>query len=307
MSSKRLIENVGQNRDRWLEYRQSTIGSSEIPVVAKLNPYKSPLELWAEKTGKVEPFVGNDATWLGQKLEPVIAELFTKRTGKQLIEPDTLYGHSEYPFATATPDRFYLDDGIEAGIVECKNTSQFAAADWSEYSAPDAAVLQVQWQMGVIGWPEHSYIAGLVGGNAKQFYCPEFEYSAAIFGQLIEMAERFMTFVKKDLPPEAGPGDRALINDIIQERKDSEAQLSHDWVATCDQWARIKNTEKGLARELKETKDSRVALENDLMMGMGQNSRASCGQYQMKVTKTERKGHYVEPCEYYQFRMKEIK
>lgn len=46
----RLVDTRMLDRSQWLEVRQGGIGSSDAATAVGLNPYKSPLELWAEKT-----------------------------------------------------------------------------------------------------------------------------------------------------------------------------------------------------------------------------------------------------------------
>ena len=47
--------NILQNHAAWLEARSHYIGGSDAAAVLGLNPYKSNLELWQEKTGLVVP------------------------------------------------------------------------------------------------------------------------------------------------------------------------------------------------------------------------------------------------------------
>ena len=56
MQGRVLLENIDQNREKWLELRKGKISSSNIPTVAGLSPFKSRLELWAEYTGKNREF-----------------------------------------------------------------------------------------------------------------------------------------------------------------------------------------------------------------------------------------------------------
>ena len=78
---KVLLENIHLQRDEWLKLRKNYIGSSEIGTICGLNPYSSPLQLWRYKTGRDSPREDNDFLWLGRRMEPVIGELFEKRTG----------------------------------------------------------------------------------------------------------------------------------------------------------------------------------------------------------------------------------
>jgi hypothetical protein len=48
-----MVDTRTLDRGQWLEVRQGGIGSSDAATAGGLNPYKSQLELWMEKTGRV--------------------------------------------------------------------------------------------------------------------------------------------------------------------------------------------------------------------------------------------------------------
>lgn len=45
----------------WLAYRRTGIGASEVGSVLGVCPWKSPVDVWLEKMGRVPPFEGNNA------------------------------------------------------------------------------------------------------------------------------------------------------------------------------------------------------------------------------------------------------
>lgn len=57
-SALRLVDTRTMDREQWLEVRKGGIGSSDAAAAVGMNPYKSPLELWLEKTGRA---TGNEA------------------------------------------------------------------------------------------------------------------------------------------------------------------------------------------------------------------------------------------------------
>lgn len=48
----KLVKTHKLGRDEWLGVRKQGIGSSDAAAAVGLNPYKSQLELWLEKTGR---------------------------------------------------------------------------------------------------------------------------------------------------------------------------------------------------------------------------------------------------------------
>lgn len=68
----------------WLAFRRTGIGASEVGSVLGVNPWKSPVDVWLEKMGRMEPFAGNNATYWGQRLEDIVAQEYAIRTGRKV-------------------------------------------------------------------------------------------------------------------------------------------------------------------------------------------------------------------------------
>ena len=71
----------------WLEYRKQGIGGSDAAVVCGISRYKSPVELWMEKTGQLPAQETGEAAYWGNLLESLGREEFTKRTGIPVTKP----------------------------------------------------------------------------------------------------------------------------------------------------------------------------------------------------------------------------
>ena len=67
-----------EDRDIWMKLRNSGIGGSDAGVIAGLNRWKSPYQLWLEKTGQVEPedLSDNEYVYWGTVLEQVVADSY---------------------------------------------------------------------------------------------------------------------------------------------------------------------------------------------------------------------------------------
>ena len=69
-------------REEWLQLRRNGIGGSDASVIMGKNPYRSILQLWEEKTGKLlVTDNGNEFTYWGNVMEPIIRKEFMNRTG----------------------------------------------------------------------------------------------------------------------------------------------------------------------------------------------------------------------------------
>src|SRR4051794_32384551 len=62
------------------------LGASECAAALGLSPFETALGLWARKTGRVPEPEESEAMELGLLLEPVVAELYCRRTGLLLIK-----------------------------------------------------------------------------------------------------------------------------------------------------------------------------------------------------------------------------
>ena len=95
-----------------LEQRKNSIGASEVSSILGLNPWKSALQLWLEKTGAVEPedLSENEAVFWGQRLELIIGERFAQNHPElQVVVRQIPFNHVEYDFMTCTLDGEVVD------------------------------------------------------------------------------------------------------------------------------------------------------------------------------------------------------
>lgn len=155
-------EQIQQDPAAWLEARNKGIGGSDASVIVGLNSWKSPFQLWLEKTGQMEPedLTDNEYVYWGTTLEEVVAQEFSKRTGKKVARRGLLQ-HDNFPYVLASIDRRVV--GEDAGL-ECKTANGFAAKAWDGDNVPDAYYVQCQHYMAVTG-AQTWYIAALIGGN----------------------------------------------------------------------------------------------------------------------------------------------
>lgn len=78
-----------EDHEKWLKTRDLGIGGSDAAVIMGMNSYKSPYQLWMEKTGQVEPpdLSDNQYVYWGTKNEGNIADWFQEETGKKVKTP----------------------------------------------------------------------------------------------------------------------------------------------------------------------------------------------------------------------------
>lgn len=151
-----------EDRTNWLAMREHGIGGSEAAAIVGLNPWKSPYQLWLEKTGQAEPedISDKEVVHFGTKLEQLVADEFCEREGKR-VHRSGMYQNKKNPYMLGSFDRLLV--GEDAGL-ECKTTSAFKRKEWDEGKVPPNYYVQCQHYMAVSGLPRW-YIACLVGGN----------------------------------------------------------------------------------------------------------------------------------------------
>lgn len=72
MSFKILTSTNNLPYEDWLEYRKLGIGGSDASVVCGISRYKSPVELWMEKTNQLPQQEAGEAPYWGTILEAII-------------------------------------------------------------------------------------------------------------------------------------------------------------------------------------------------------------------------------------------
>jgi putative phage-type endonuclease len=181
----------------WLEYRKQGIGGSDASVVCGINRYKSPVELWLDKTGQLPPQEAGEAAYWGTQLEPFVRAEFTKRTGIEVCHKSELLQSEEYPFMLANLDGVCEVPDVGTCIFEAKTASAYKAGEWED-TIPDEYQLQIQHYMAVTGYAG-AYIAVLIGGNT--FRWKFVERDEGLISMLIELEAAFWNHVQDLTPP----------------------------------------------------------------------------------------------------------
>ncbi|MGN0679869.1 MAG: YqaJ viral recombinase family protein [Oscillospiraceae bacterium] len=183
--------------EQWLEYRRQGIGGSDAAVVCGISRYKSPFELWLEKTGEQPNREAGEPAYWGTLLEPVVRNEFEKRTGIEVSTTKKLLQSEEHPFMLANLDGICEHPELGTCVFEAKTASAFKAAEWDN-TIPDEYMLQIQHYMAVTGY-KGAFIAVLIGGNS--FKWKFVERDEELISMLIRCEERFWNNVQDGTPP----------------------------------------------------------------------------------------------------------
>ena len=129
-----------KDREDWLAGRYKSIGASEVSIILGESSFKSPLDLWKEKTGRKIPddISEDERVSYGTEAEEHLRALFAlkhRRDYKVEYKPFLVYHHGEKPYMTCTLDGelVRLSDG-KRGVWECKTAlvqSKRALEEWN--------------------------------------------------------------------------------------------------------------------------------------------------------------------------------
>lgn len=216
-----LTENLPY--ENWLEFRKNGIGGSDASVVCGINRYKSPVELWMEKTNRIPPQEAGESAYWGTQLEPLVRAEFANRTGIKIELCKQLLRSEKIPFMQANLDGVCYDENYGDCVFEAKTASAFKAGEW-ENSIPDEYMLQVQHYMAVTGF-KAAYIAVLIGGNTFKWRLVERDEE--LISMLIELESAFWNCVQNDIPPPIDGSDACakFLSDKFAKSKDSRISL----------------------------------------------------------------------------------
>jgi len=264
----KLVMTVEEMKDRqaWLKLRNRGLGGSDASVIMGMNPWKSRLALWAEKTGEIPPedLSGNQRVYWGQKNEQNIAEWFMEQTGKKVIRRGMMQS-CDWPWMLASVDREVV--GEKAGL-EIKTAGVDQAKYWRDDNIPDQYYLQCQWYMAVTGY-DRWYIAVLIGGNDARWNVVE--RNQGQIDQLVEEGRKFWNLIQTKTPPEADGTESAgqALSEIYP--GGAEGTINLDGMATI--LARM----KWLETQEKEAKAGKDECKQKIMAAMGNYEVATIG------------------------------
>lgn len=245
-------------RLQFLRERKKGIGGSDVAAILGLSPWKSPLEVYLDKTDEedVEDRDNEYMLW-GTVLEDDVAREAARRLGLEVRRVNQTLVHNDAPWRMANIDRRIVDPGsdllamewvpdalkredrrIRMGM-ECKCVNAFQAKDWMDEGIPLLYQAQCQWYLHVTGW-DMWIMAALFGGNHLGMWnvLPDPEAQEA----LVEKVDAFWhDHVEARVPPEPGPSDAdAKLVAKLYPRNDPGKEVPYeDHARDIDHWRRV--------------------------------------------------------------------
>lgn len=259
-------EQVGVNsnaREQWLAARRQGLGGSEVAAILNMNPYKSALELYAEKVGAMPANdTENEVALWGNVFELPILREYARRSKRHVVPCGELLRRRDRPWHQVTPDGVQLTGAPEwadgPGIAEVKLT----AFDWRDEVAPYVSV-QLQHQLSVTGAAWNTLVVLPVPERRLWWLdvAPHREFQAL----LAEKVDAFWTRVLERRPPDAdgsASARRALFA--------LEPDLVDECVALDESAEAIADELDEINRTLKALEDRKSLIANRVLQTLGE-------------------------------------
>ncbi len=252
-----LAKTLDLPRDEWLELRRQGLGGSDAAAILGLNPWKTAMDVWLEKTGEfsVDDAQDNEKMYWGNMLEDIVAREFTTRTGLKVRRRNAILKHKQHPFMIANVDRLVV--GQSAGL-ECKTAGYYSADAWA-MGVPDYYMPQVQHYMAVTGF-EAWYVAVLIGGQEFRYY--KVTRDDSFIRELIQAEIEFWRLVETKTPPplDGTKASTELVKKLYPEAEKGKEvdlpfeafELIQQYEQACEEEKRLQLIKDEAANKLKE-------------------------------------------------------
>lgn len=159
-ASKNYILKTDLSHEDWLEGRKRYIGASETAAVLGLDRYKSPYQLWLQKTNPDNEELGGigaQRAAAGLRAEDMIADWIADKYDIKVQRDNKIRLHERLPFWSCNLDRVIVSHAGGTAPLELKTTSRESLKSWNiNADEPNPIFMhhwvQVQAQMAITGY-----------------------------------------------------------------------------------------------------------------------------------------------------------
>lgn len=238
----------------WLQMRKAGIGGSDCAAAVGLSRWKSPFQLWSEKTDRIVPTKGGEALYWGSLMEPILRNEFTKRTNLEVQECPFFLRSKEHKHMLANIDGYVRNEDGSFSVLEIKTANAYAVQDWQD-GLPIEYFAQIIHYMVVTGMSS-AYVAVLLGGN--EFRIQKYDRDEEMIQHIVQMEEHFWyEYMLKDTPPEATAKDNELLGQLYPKAEDKQVELPKEAMDVLTDYERA-NHNLALAKEAKEQAEAKL-------------------------------------------------
>jgi putative phage-type endonuclease len=301
---------VPASRDEWLALRQGLTGASEVAALIGVNPYTTLAQLWAIKSGRLDPDPENPAMRRGRYLEETALRILADERPDWHVTPNPMPGGSFFSDPEtrlgATPDAFVgkPPDILETGLCQVKSVAPHTfKREWlndaGDVDIPLHVTVQTQMEMHLTGctW---AVVAALVVDNGITLHVLDVQPIEGLIETLIEKNREFWQMVESGTrPPLDYERDGALIAWLNPGVSDKTLDLSGD-----NEFINAVNEHSNCSNDISLLNKRKARAEAEIRDKLGDASGAEAGEFYVSAKLVNRAEHMVAATTYRQLRIK---
>lgn len=270
------------DRESWLAKRAGFLGASEVAALFHSHPYLTCLELWAQKSGRLERDDTDTAhARRGRLFESAVGEALREEYPQWRIAAGRQYHMLPDERMACTPDFVASIDGkmtiIQAKIV----TPDKFESEWRD-APPVAYLMQLQAEMLITGIPRGVLAPLIFDGWNFPVHAYHFPADDTFQLRLLGAARQFWHHVDNGLEPRLKlPQDRATLGRLFPDG-DGEPPMI---LAGRDDLADLCAARKAISEETKRLVEQKETIDGKLMDVLRNHSKAEIpGRYRINWT-----------------------
>jgi putative phage-type endonuclease len=238
------------NKQEWLRERKNYLGGTDLAAICGLNPYRTALDVYLDKTSDDISEETNAAMRWGNLLEDVVAKAYSEDTGYDVeIEPNTIY-HPEHKFLAANIDRWV---GNKEFVLECKTAGFTKVKEWGDSGTdqiPESYLIQVAYYGAICDVPKVD-IAVLIGGQDFRIYT--YNRNKDLEDKIIKIGINFWhNHIEKRIPPKC-VNTRDTFN-LFPQSNNKEILAQNDIIAKLEELKIAKMSEEQIQKTIEKLK-----------------------------------------------------
>lgn len=217
-----MIATTPEERDAFHAERRTRIGASDVAGILGVSRFTTPLDVWLEKTGRIEPDKGSDAAHSGNRLEPSVLDEAEASLGSMERDVRVRADWLDFPLAATLDGR--LLETLEPVNAKTTGINGPVYGHWGD-AGSDAVPQDYLVQSLVEQYCAQAgagHIFALIGGRGFVPYRVPFDGELA--DEIVERCRRFwIDHVEADAePPVTAP---APLETYARRRREAESEL----------------------------------------------------------------------------------
>lgn len=238
------------NKQEWLKKRKNYLGGTDLAAICGLNPYRTALDVYLDKTSDdITEEISPAMRW-GNLLEDAVSKAYSEDTGYNIaIEPNTIY-HHEHKFLGANIDRWV---GDKEYVLECKTAGFTKGKEWGDLGTdqiPESYLVQVAYYAAICDVPKVD-IAVLIGGQDFRIYT--YNRDKNLEEKLIKIGVNFWhNHIEKRVPPRC-VNTRDTFN-LFPQSNNKEITAKEDIIAKIEELKIAKMSEEEIQKTIERLK-----------------------------------------------------